>query len=140
MYEEVALEPQREFHFESSRDLAERLGYSRADLGRIPAAAIDSFAGVGYFLDPRRDHAPPRGPAGTATPACRSSSAASAMPAGRARDDHRARRAQHVARGRLNPNNLLCDEMNGVPLPREHGFPVRQQGEHGQITRRVRIP
>jgi DMSO/TMAO reductase YedYZ molybdopterin-dependent catalytic subunit len=25
----------------------------------------------------------------------------------------------------LNPENLLCYEMNGVPLPREHGFPVR---------------
>jgi arsenite methyltransferase len=51
MYEEVALEPDREFHFETGRPLAERLGYPRADLDRIPAAAIDSFAGVGYFLD-----------------------------------------------------------------------------------------
>jgi DMSO/TMAO reductase YedYZ molybdopterin-dependent catalytic subunit len=25
----------------------------------------------------------------------------------------------------LNPDNLLCYEMNGVPLPREHGFPLR---------------
>jgi DMSO/TMAO reductase YedYZ molybdopterin-dependent catalytic subunit len=25
----------------------------------------------------------------------------------------------------LNPDNLLCYEMNGVPLPPEHGFPVR---------------
>jgi DMSO/TMAO reductase YedYZ molybdopterin-dependent catalytic subunit len=25
----------------------------------------------------------------------------------------------------LNPENLLCYEMNGVPLPPEHGFPVR---------------
>jgi DMSO/TMAO reductase YedYZ molybdopterin-dependent catalytic subunit len=25
----------------------------------------------------------------------------------------------------LSPDNLLCYEMNGVPLPREHGFPVR---------------
>jgi len=51
MYEEVALEPDREFHFETGRPLAERLGYRPADLDRIPAAAIDSFAGVGYFLD-----------------------------------------------------------------------------------------
>jgi arsenite methyltransferase len=51
MYEEVALEPEREFHFETGRPLAERLGYAPADLDRIPAAAIDSFAGVGYFLD-----------------------------------------------------------------------------------------
>jgi ubiquinone/menaquinone biosynthesis C-methylase UbiE len=51
MYEEVALEPGREFHFETGRPLCERLGYPPADLDRIPAAAIDSFAGVGYFLD-----------------------------------------------------------------------------------------
>jgi len=51
MYEEVALEPDREFHFETGRPLAERLGYPPGDLDRIPAAAIDSFAGVGYFLD-----------------------------------------------------------------------------------------
>jgi arsenite methyltransferase len=51
MYEEVALEPDHEFHFETGRPLAERLGYNPADLDRIPAAAIDSFAGVGYFLD-----------------------------------------------------------------------------------------
>jgi arsenite methyltransferase len=51
MYKEVALEPEHEFHFETGRPLAERLGYPPADLDRIPAAAIDSFAGVGHFLD-----------------------------------------------------------------------------------------
>ena len=51
MYEEVALEPDRDFHFETGRPLAERLGYDPGDLDQIPAAAIDSFAGVGYFLD-----------------------------------------------------------------------------------------
>jgi arsenite methyltransferase len=51
MYEEVALEPEREFHFETGRPLAERLGYPTAELDRIPRAAIESFAGVGYFLD-----------------------------------------------------------------------------------------
>jgi arsenite methyltransferase len=51
MYEEVALEPDREFHFETGRALAERLGYPADQLDRIPAAAIESFAGVGYFLD-----------------------------------------------------------------------------------------
>jgi arsenite methyltransferase len=50
MYEEVALAPEREFHFETGRPRAERLGYPAADLDRIPAAAIDSFAGVGHFL------------------------------------------------------------------------------------------
>jgi arsenite methyltransferase len=51
MYQEVALEPEHEFHFETGRALAERLGYPPEDLDRIPAAAIESFAGVGYFLD-----------------------------------------------------------------------------------------
>jgi arsenite methyltransferase len=51
MYEEVAVAPQREFHFETGRTLAERLGYGPADLDAIPAGAVDSFAGVGYFLD-----------------------------------------------------------------------------------------
>jgi arsenite methyltransferase len=51
MYQEVALEPEHEFHFETGRPLAERLGYPTGDLDRIPAAAIESFAGVGYFLD-----------------------------------------------------------------------------------------
>ena len=51
MYQEVALQPQHEFHFETGRALAERLGYPATDLDRIPADAIESFAGVGYFLD-----------------------------------------------------------------------------------------
>jgi len=51
MYEEVALEPGHEFHFETGRPLAERLGYPADRLDRIPAPAIDSFAGVGHFLD-----------------------------------------------------------------------------------------
>jgi arsenite methyltransferase len=51
MYQEVALHPDHDFHFETGRPLAERLGYPAADLDRVPAAAIDSFAGVGYFLD-----------------------------------------------------------------------------------------
>ena len=37
---------------------------------------------------------------------------------------------QHFARSMsladaMNPHNLLCYEMNGVPLPQAHGFPVR---------------
>lgn len=50
MYREVALRPDGEFHFEMGRALAERLGYEPADLDRIPAPAIDSFAGVGYYF------------------------------------------------------------------------------------------
>jgi SAM-dependent methyltransferase len=51
MYEEVARDPDGDFHFETGRALAERLGYPSDDLDRIPAASIDSFAGVGHFLD-----------------------------------------------------------------------------------------
>lgn len=51
MYQEVAIEPEQEFHFETGRPLAERLGYPTDDLDRIPAGAIESFAGVGYFQD-----------------------------------------------------------------------------------------
>jgi len=51
MYRQVALNPQGEFHFEMGRALAERLGYSPADLDRIPRESIDSFAGVGYYFD-----------------------------------------------------------------------------------------
>jgi arsenite methyltransferase len=51
MYQEVALEPDHEFHFETGRALAERLGYPAVGLDRIPAGAIESFAGVGYFQD-----------------------------------------------------------------------------------------
>jgi hypothetical protein len=51
MYREVAEEPFKEFHFETGRALAERLGYPPAQLDAIPADAIDSFAGVGYYFD-----------------------------------------------------------------------------------------
>jgi SAM-dependent methyltransferase len=51
MYRTVALEPKGEFHFEMGRTMAERLGYAPSDLDAIPAEAIDSFAGVGYYFD-----------------------------------------------------------------------------------------
>jgi SAM-dependent methyltransferase len=50
MYTEVAEKPHGEFHFEMGRAMAERLGYSKDDLDRIPAESIDSFAGVGHFF------------------------------------------------------------------------------------------
>ena len=50
MYKDVAEHPHAEFHFEMGRALAERLGYRPADLDRIPAEAIESFAGVGYYF------------------------------------------------------------------------------------------
>jgi SAM-dependent methyltransferase len=51
MYEQVALTPEAEFHFETGRQLAQHLGYPESDLDAIPPDALASFAGVGYFLD-----------------------------------------------------------------------------------------
>lgn len=50
MYRTVAENPHGEFHFEMGRAMAERLGYAPADLDRVPAEAIESFAGVGYYF------------------------------------------------------------------------------------------
>jgi len=51
MYRHVAEEPAGDYHFELGRSLAERLGYPAGVLDRIPPAATESFAGVGYFFD-----------------------------------------------------------------------------------------
>jgi arsenite methyltransferase len=51
MYRSVAEDPHGDFHFEMGRAMAERLGYAAADLDRLPAEAIESFAGVGYYFD-----------------------------------------------------------------------------------------
>lgn len=50
MYRDVAEHPHGEFHFETGRTMAERLGYRSADLDRVPPEAIESFAGVGYYF------------------------------------------------------------------------------------------
>lgn len=51
MYRDVAKFSEGEFHFEMGHDLAVRLGYDPEDLDYVPDAAIDSFAGVGYYFD-----------------------------------------------------------------------------------------
>jgi SAM-dependent methyltransferase len=51
MYREVAEGAETELHFKTGRGLATRLGYEPAVLDRVPAEAIDSFAGVGFFHD-----------------------------------------------------------------------------------------
>lgn len=51
MYNDVAENPEGDYHFEMGRKMAERLGYLREDLDRIPPNAIESFAGVGYYFD-----------------------------------------------------------------------------------------
>lgn len=51
VYQQVAQEPRRTYHFELGRDLALRLGYPEELLDQVPSEALESFAGVGYFLD-----------------------------------------------------------------------------------------
>ncbi|MBA4055261.1 MAG: methyltransferase type 11, partial [Marivirga sp.] len=51
MYSDVALNPAGEYHFEMGRSLAEKLGYEKKDLDCIPADAVESFAGVGFYFD-----------------------------------------------------------------------------------------
>ena len=51
MYRHVAEQPHAEYHFETGRSLAERLGYPAELVDRVPDGAIESFAGVGYFFD-----------------------------------------------------------------------------------------
>lgn len=51
MYTQVADEPDHDFHFDTGRRLALDLGYPVTALDAIPAGALESFAGVGYFLD-----------------------------------------------------------------------------------------
>jgi arsenite methyltransferase len=50
MYRSVAEDPAGEFHFEMGRRLAERLGYASSELNRVPAEAVESFAGVGWYF------------------------------------------------------------------------------------------
>ena len=51
MYRMVALHPEGRYHFELGLLLAERLGYDAARLREVPQAAVDSFAGVGFYFD-----------------------------------------------------------------------------------------
>ena len=50
MYRDVANDAGRDLHFPTGRPLAEALGYPAELLGRVPAQAVNSFAGVGYHL------------------------------------------------------------------------------------------
>jgi arsenite methyltransferase len=48
MYTDVALMPERQFHFPTGRRACEFVGYPAEQLDRLPATAVESFAGVGY--------------------------------------------------------------------------------------------
>jgi arsenite methyltransferase len=46
-YREVAVAPEREYHFHTGRPLAAKLGYDAAVVDQLPDRAVESFAGVG---------------------------------------------------------------------------------------------
>ena len=46
-YADVALTPEKGFHFHTGRPLAAMLGYSEADVDALPTATVESFAGTG---------------------------------------------------------------------------------------------
>jgi arsenite methyltransferase len=48
MYTAVADQPDQEFHFPTGRRACEYVGYPASQLDRLPATAVESFAGVGY--------------------------------------------------------------------------------------------
>lgn len=48
MYTDVALEPERGFHFPTGRPACEFVGYPTEQLKAVPESALESFAGVGY--------------------------------------------------------------------------------------------
>lgn len=48
MYTDVARHPAKEFHFPTGRTACEAVGYPAELLDRVPAAAVESFAGVGF--------------------------------------------------------------------------------------------
>lgn len=48
MYTSVAREPDRGYHFPTGRPATEYVGYPAHLLDRLPATAVESFAGVGY--------------------------------------------------------------------------------------------
>jgi arsenite methyltransferase len=53
-YREVAVDPDRPFHFHTGRRLAARLGYDPAVVDALPDRAVESFAGVGNPFEGRR--------------------------------------------------------------------------------------
>jgi arsenite methyltransferase len=48
MYTDVALEPERVFHFPTGRDACLFVGYPEPWLDALPTTAVESFAGVGF--------------------------------------------------------------------------------------------
>jgi len=53
-YAEVALTPERGFHFHTGRPLAAMLGYASEDVDWLPTTTVESFAGTGNPLSAGR--------------------------------------------------------------------------------------
>jgi arsenite methyltransferase len=51
MYRHVAEAPHDRFHFELGAPVALQVGYDADRLATVPEAAVESFAGVGFFFD-----------------------------------------------------------------------------------------
>src|SRR3977135_2203061 len=49
-YTDVALVPEKGFHFHTGRPLARMLGYVEADVDWLPTTTVESFAGTGNPL------------------------------------------------------------------------------------------
>ncbi len=56
-YTDVALEPEKGFHFHTGRPLAMMLGYDANDVDALPAPTVASFAGTGNPFSMGRLHA-----------------------------------------------------------------------------------
>lgn len=48
LYTQVALKPNKTYHFPVGRAATEYVGYPEEEISRIPESAVESFAGVGY--------------------------------------------------------------------------------------------
>ncbi|MEE9164616.1 MAG: methyltransferase domain-containing protein, partial [Thermoplasmata archaeon] len=48
LYTQVATRPDKEYHFPLGREALQYVGYPSEDVDRLPPAAVESFAGVGY--------------------------------------------------------------------------------------------
>src|SRR5262245_53308806 len=53
-YREVAVNPDRRFHFDTGRPLAAKLGYEAGAVDALPERAVESFAGIGNPFSLRR--------------------------------------------------------------------------------------
>ena len=140
MYRDVANEAGRDLHFPTGRPLAEALGYPADLLGRLPAQAVRSFAGVGYHLGLarllRRERVLDLGSgsgmdafAAAAQVGPRALSPASTSPPSSSRRPQRLRRDRHVSlhRGQIEELPFKDSSFDAVNLERRDQAARRSQ-------------